>query len=701
MVPNRVIAQACNVASVQWNMAVSEMADRVASATDAFLYNILKGDAKFHQLQSVLRSKPLPLQSAAEAVFGKDSTNNATLIGLVDLAVRARPEPSALSLLPARYHVFARALEGAFVCLNRAGHSDGQPRLYLNRYIKCPECGSHVVEIATCSRCGVIYVVGQLNHTEDTPVLRNLGSGYQELQQDIAYFLLGESLDNEDEDEAVATGDAATEMADIHPRLLCLNCGVVTESDEEVSCNCGSNAPKIPLSLIDLHGHTEPHTCAHCGARSNAGIVFRFLTGQDAPISVLATALYQQLPASSDAATADLPGNGRKLLIFSDSRQDAAFFAPYLERTYDQVLRRRLILKTLLEDESGCAGELRLRDVVERLRRESERAGIFSQRQSRDEQKRMVSTWLMQEFTSTDRRLGLEGLGLLQFRLIKPKGWKAPAFLHTAPWTLSEDEAWNLLTTLIDTLRIQAAVSYLDNVDPTQEDFAPRNRALFVSEEHSDRKAGILSWLPVRGTNRRLNFLLKLLDHCTPELPVEERKRLAKEALRMIWVHFTEPGSVWRHHFTSQAVRTHGVAFRLSCDFWELVPSPTGIGFQCNQCHTTSAVELRGICPTPNCSGQLGPITLQGANLEANHYRALYLHMDPIALSVQEHTAQWTSDEAGKIQQRFTVGEINALSCSTTFELGVDVGELQAVLIVMYAYYCQLHPEGWSGRAAN
>ena len=32
-------------------------------------------------------------------------------------------------------------------------------------------------------------------------------------------------------------------------------------------------------------------------------------------------------------------------------------------------------------------------------------------------------------------------------------------------------------------------------------------------------------------------------------------------------------------------------------------------------------------------------------------------------------------------QQNFVNGEINILSCSTTFELGVDVGELQAVLM--------------------
>ena len=56
-------------------------------------------------------------------------------------------------------------------------------------------------------------------------------------------------------------------------------------------------------------------------------------------------------------------------------------------------------------------------------------------------------------------------------------------------------------------------------------------------------------------------------------------------------------------------------------------------------------------------------------------------HSIPVPLSASEHTGQLTSIEAAEIQQRFIRGEINALSCSTTFELGVDVGELQSVVL--------------------
>ncbi|PRC48960.1 hypothetical protein C6A85_77180, partial [Mycobacterium sp. ITM-2017-0098] len=47
----------------------------------------------------------------------------------------------------------------------------------------------------------------------------------------------------------------------------------------------------------------------------------------------------------------------------------------------------------------------------------------------------------------------------------------------------------------------------------------------------------------------------------------------------------------------------------------------------------------------------------------------------------QEHTAQWDAEEAAKIQREFIDGKVNVLSCSTTFELGVDVGDLQSVVM--------------------
>jgi hypothetical protein len=50
-------------------------------------------------------------------------------------------------------------------------------------------------------------------------------------------------------------------------------------------------------------------------------------------------------------------------------------------------------------------------------------------------------------------------------------------------------------------------------------------------------------------------------------------------------------------------------------------------------------------------------------------------------MEAQEHTAQLTKEAAGDYQREFEEGRINVLSCSTTFEMGVDVGELEAIFL--------------------
>ncbi len=395
-------------------------------------------------------------------------------------------------------------------------------------------------------------------------------------------------------------------------------------------------------------------------------------------MSVLATSLYQHLPPDDDVDMQHLPGQGRKLLSFADSRQDAAFFAPYLERTYTQLLRRRLIFKTVSTDQTG---HLRIDDLVGRLLKQAESIGLFTQAQSHDKRKTLMKTWLMQELIAWDRSISLEGLGLVRFRLVRPEKWFAPPPLLSAPWNLSKDEAWQLLEILLNTLRQQGTLTYLEGVDPRDDVFKPRNRALYIRQAIAESKNGIFSWLPTKGSNRRLDILLKLLTKNSAPLP--SHIALAHQTLSNLWNHLTT--DIWRDHLPAENLGKlkGGAVHRLSHLFWEVVPikEPENECFRCNHCHNIFHTNLRGICPTYKCAGQLEPLDTNSPHWQQNHYRYLYQNMATIPFSAKEHTAQWTGEEAAKVQEEFIRGELNALSCSTTFELGVDVGELQAVLM--------------------
>ncbi len=664
-------------------------------AVNCFLYLLLRGDGRLRALQDKLAEEPCFLTHLAQDIFPGDAHANEALVTLVDLAVRARPDPNSLSLLPARYHVFARALEGVFACLNDQAHralEDHPPRLFLTRREKCPHCGSHVTELAICTRCGAAYVVGRLSPgpVEGGPSqLRPLTGQPDDPRGKRAYFLLTNHVVELDEDEAVAIGEDVEEVVDddCEPYTMCVLCGAIAPgSSADLKCGCGPLSPKVALRRVDLQDSPELKRCVSCGARSNSGVVYRFLTGQDAPVSVLATALYQVLPASNDQEMEELPGGGRKLLAFSDSRQDAAFFAPYLERTYEQVLRRRLIMKALLQDPVGREGRLRLQDLTGRLQQQAEAAGLFTQSQSHDERQKLMATWLMQELIAWDKRINLEGLGLLRFRLVRPERWRPPQLLLEPPWNLTSEEAWQLVCLLLDSLRQQGAVTFPSNVEPRDEAFAPRNRSLFMRINEADAKLGIFGWAPKKGNNRRLDVLTRLLARTTT-LTEQERQRVAIDALEGIWRNLTEAGSVWRNHLPSENRAGAGVVHRISHEFWEVVPLVEGLsesaeaGYRCSQCRNVSYLNVRGVCPSFRCDGTLEPLDTTAPSWLENHYRHLYQHLEPIPLHAEEHTAQWTSSEAAKVQERFVSGEVNVLSCSTTFELGVDVGELQAVLM--------------------
>ena len=54
---------------------------------------------------------------------------------------------------------------------------------------------------------------------------------------------------------------------------------------------------------------------------------------------------------------------------------------------------------------------------------------------------------------------------------------------------------------------------------------------------------------------------------------------------------------------------------------------------------------------------------------------------DSIAIVVKEHTAQLDRKKAKQYQQDFKNKKINILSCSTTFEMGIDIGDLETVFM--------------------
>ncbi len=664
----------------------------------AFLYEVLKSDEKLLVLQQMLQEGPQDFGELAERIFPEAAEPKRALMALVDLAAKAKQDESTATLLPARYHFFVRAIEGAYVTLKP------EKRLFLTRRENWREGDRTypVFEVATCRRCGALYLIGEIERSNGRDYLRHPS----EKSGRVAYFLLlPEEVPTNavDEDEEVEFPQPRELLERFEYYHLCASCGALDrENALEQPCGCSRDG-YLRLVRVPVTAEGLVFLCPACGGRNPEGMVSRFLVGNDAAASVLATALYHKIEPrvndeqqkreeeaelwSSTSVKLGRHGNSefdvgsRKLLVFSDSRQDAAFFAPYLDRTYNRILRRNLILKTLLEHrDDALANRWRIQDLIDPLQRAIEENDLLPG-YSLQQQKNEAWKWILREFLGFDRRICLEGLGLLSFSLVKPSRWVPPLKLLEDPWKLTESEVWALFQVLLDTLRMKGAVLFPEHVSPEDPFFKPRNREFYVREHGASQKNGILSWNST-GLNSRLDYLIRLAARIDPAISEDE----CRTVLRNIWRYglaLHEKRSCWYSYFVRESLPKEGVVYRMRYNVWELRSTLIDESLEwyiCDKCQTLTTHNIRGTCVTYRCPGTLHPVRPEEL-FRQHHYFRLYLDDLPPRMAVKEHTAQLTGEAAAELQNRFREGDVNVLSCSTTFELGVDVGELEAVFM--------------------
>lgn len=608
-------------------------------------------------MRATLANGPQTFGRVARATFGDSVDGAAGLAAMVDLACTLR-EADGTTPLSARYHLFLRATEGAFTCLSPKG-----PHVHLARHSVCSDsdCDAPVFEIGSCKRCGAVHVHGTPTQERGSLYLRPRKAGSRGI-----WLVLGDHDGLTDEDEAAVVDDGDEISGD--GAMLCTRCGALADSDVQGCGGCGASEMR-PVRKLKQRGE-EIAGCLVCGARG-AGTVRVFETGSDASGAVITTALYQNVPVADDSHGALSPGEGRKLLAFSDSRQAAAYFAPYLEESYSRVQRRRLISQGLLAAHADDE-PVGIEDVVFKTRSKATAVKHFPARMTAQQSSRVVAPWVMAEVLAMNDRQSLEGLGLISISLYRDPRWQAPRPLLQLG--LTEEEAWAFLQELVRTLRQQGAVTMPEDVAPNDEIFSPRLGPIRARVSGPEAVRKVLSWLPGRGTNRRVDYTRRVLAALGSDADAETILKgiwdfLVRKETPVDWLKSsTEVGLGQVHQIDHECMRLS----------WVNDGSPV---YQCQICRRTAPFAVRGVCPAIGCEGALEEFVPPPTDRDRDHYRVLYRSMNAVPLTAKEHTAQWVNTEAAAIQHQFVRGEINTLSCSTTFELGVDVGELQAVML--------------------
>ena len=654
----------------------------------ALLYDIVLHDANYIKIRSLVGDVKTVRELARQMNW-----TEATLSAFVTVAAKA--VRGGDRLFDAKYHMFLRATESVFVTLKPSS------RLFLTRKQWHEETDGtrfKVFELATCSRCHAPYLVGALNRENNC--LEQ--STFRTDDEPRAVFLFRDHYSDDDEDHSLENENLEVESCEI-----CACCGFVTETKRRVKQSCEKHGDRfmVPVQRIKIKKENGRITkCPACENVNSMGILRSFFTGQEAVTSVLGTALFEELPSyefhmeaapvpapeeddgfgfdEAPAETAQKTEYAKQFIAFSDSRQAAAFYATYLERSYNTILYKRLIADTL-DRLADPADGLDCRKFADRLAAQFDKHNICEDSYSSSKE-----AWkaILQEAIDNNSGTSLCSMGMAAFTVPLPKKINYPK------WRMSAEELQTLSDVFMTQMMTDGAIACNEDVGLSQADkeFYTHNGAegAYVATD-SDRKKGLFSFAPKQTgkTNKRLDYLKRVLAkrfgvQAVPEDADEEAKnrenRELGDWLLKFWDRAIVPQSMSPESDPVMEYDKKKGGYRISAEKVRLFRPERW--YVCSKCRNITPYNLENVCPGYRCEGTLQSVDPQACFAD-NHYYRLYHEMDIRRLRVREHTAQLSKETAYEYQKEFKTKQIDVLSCSTTFEMGVDVGSLETVFM--------------------
>ena len=312
------------------------------------LYNALVSFAPMARLINLTMTEAKPVDTIGEALFeGVPSDLAARAVTtLIALGSIARRDPIEPGLLPCRVHSFFRGLAGLWACMDPqcstlSPQMRGGPtgRLFSQPRDTC-DCGSRVLELYTCRHCGTAYARAYTDNVEEPDFLwPEAGSAFRTASGIYEEFSpLDLLLEAPVFYERVEPAEYDLETGRLNPPQL-------GPRSRPIYLRAGRHRP-IQLSGSKGAQPGEFRPCAVCGEQAAFGrtSVQDHQTKGDQPFQALIARQIEVQPPSPVKATRMAPLRGRKVLIFSDSRQTAARLAPNLQKYSTQDALRPLII---------------------------------------------------------------------------------------------------------------------------------------------------------------------------------------------------------------------------------------------------------------------------------------------------------------------------------------------------------------------
>lgn len=663
---------------------------------NAIWYDVLSGSWQF----ACMRNLRSPFKaSELKAALGLSNDGVACFLQQCFKARKEKP------LVDIRYHYFLRALDGGYMAL------DDPQSFTLTRRVERDDV--KYFEVAVCDDCGETYIVGKVSdgyfvHATDSDYDKRecyrIYKSLEELNGDDEIEDIDENEQNEDVDDKtkneVKKKKRVRKKDVVETYCLCKRCGKaypVLENTGKMSkpCDCGNDEFAV-IKKVNVRQDGIVR-CSCCGR----GSVRRLQLGYEAATSVVATSLFEQLPENTverrfndvgrksifssvknkSEIKVDEETRTKQFLAFSDSRQGAAKFACNLEDSYKEFLRRRALWHIASKYEGK--GTMSVSDLKKKLVNYFSTCKIFKKHNldkesSYAENRRNAAIAVLNEMYNWSRGTSLVSFGKLKFHY---RGITDEIVNDVANnYNIKEEYARDLLEYLAYEIVRVGAIRTEGKDEINEKD---REYIFFTTAQSCVAKE--------RGENK----------FAKPFLPTE---RTLKDGSKGLYKSN-------KLNIVKRALNVDdGKAMEFMSDFWDLIKEDVDEDYRlkcdargsadyyftdnqfnvslgknvkswkCNKCHKITQFNVDGKCLNDKCGGVLELLDSE-KECKGNHYVKLYSSANLKPLFVKEHTAQLDRKKALDFQRSFTKGEFNALSCSTTFEMGVDVGSLETVFL--------------------
>ncbi|NDK36718.1 DEAD/DEAH box helicase [Rhodovulum sulfidophilum] len=629
--------------------------DDAPSLGDALIER-LAGFEEIHRIARRLEGGSVAIEILAREVFPNEGEAAvAALVGLISVGVLAVSADAAVfPLLPARYHLISRAPDRTGISL-AAGGADNLREVLIGA--ERDDEDRPVYELYVCRNCGEPYLEAWDNGISLDPTP---GAGDRHLLRLVPGGL---AIEGEDDTEIALPGQMVhLDPSNGHPMEEGTPGTVALEA--------------VTLEQDPDDGKRYMHRCVACNHRSarfNEPIT-TVRPGDEAIAAVAAQTLLESMP-SHDLGTTP-PMGGRNLLVFSDNRQDAAFFAPFFERTSREQAVRSAILRVVER-----SGRMDIDNITGAILRELQadglrlyRPGVVPERETGENERLRLKALVAAEITVFGRgRLSLEGFGLIGVdydAIARP----VEMVRRDLPDAM-KPYADTYVRYLLKMIREHRAIAQKESgmIDLEDESIWTRiasqqNRC--VSRERNPHTNLPLSLVPTAGRqNRFTNLLERMAQACGTTIDENQ----VRDVLTQFWKAIEHPKSMTSKHGVGRGLKLDRGLF--------ILPGSEVSLYQCLSCGTRTQFDTAGVCQSMRCNGKLHEVPRdERQTLDArNHYVARYREHPQMGIA-REHTAAISSEIRSEIEEKFKAGEVNLLSCTTTMEMGVDLGDLESVL---------------------